>query len=152
MAHEFSDDQFRVGVSLRGRFWLCELRGSNQQFGNRRNPITAEECKLQRLCISERKFEFGKISLNETGVVVGHGLARGGMESFAEFLETVIAIIHSDKGIDDKQEKEIIVVPWPKRPNRCAGQKKSLVVIEACCDIFHCNNSLQFYPEIQNEV
>lgn len=126
------------------------MGGSNQQFRNRRNPICAEECKLQRLCISERKFEFGKILLNEEGIFFGHGLDQGGIESFAGFLETVMAVKHNDKRIDEKQEKEIIVVPWPKRPNRSAGQKKSLV-IEACCDICHCNNLLQFYPGKRND-
>lgn len=33
------------------------------------------------------------------------------MEGFAGFLETVIAVERSDKGIDEKQEKEIIVMP-----------------------------------------
>lgn len=136
MGHEFSDDQFRVRVSLCGRFWLCEFRGPSQQFGYSGNPISAEECKLQRLCISERKFKFAKIFLNETGIVVGHRLARGGMKSFAGFLETVIAVKRSDKGIDEKQEKKVIVLQWPNRPNRFAGQKKSRV-IEACCDICH---------------
>lgn len=94
---------------------------------------------MQRLCISERKFEFGKILLNEKGIVISHVLERGGLESFAGFLEAVIAVERSDKRIDDKQEKEIIVVPWPKRPNRCAGQENSLA-IEACCIICHCHN------------